>query len=170
MRSIHILIELPDIQVGGGVSVRAPPTNPLHKILNRNCVKVSYMKNMERIIKNRNRQLLQQHVGVTDPQPSPLCNCRPQDRANCPLQGKCQMKGVVYKATVSSPSTSEEWFYIGLTANTFKARYNQHTHSFRHRADTELSEKVWELKKKGLEYRISWKVIKRGHPYKPGQL
>ena len=81
------------------------------------------MKNMERIIKNRNRQLLQQHVGVTDPQPSRPCNCRPGDRANCPLQGKCQMKGVVYKATVSSPSTSEEWFYIGLTANTFKTRY-----------------------------------------------
>jgi hypothetical protein len=80
-----------------------PPTNPLHKILNRNCVKVSYstMKNMEWIIMNRNRQLLQQHVGVTDPQPSRPCNCRPRDRANCPLQGKCQMKSVVYKATVS---------------------------------------------------------------------
>ena len=125
---------------------------------------------MERIIKNRNRQLLQQHVGTADPQPR-LCNCRPRDRANCPLQGKCQMKGVVYKATVSSPSTSEEWFYIGLTANTFKTRYNQHTHSFRHKTDTgtELSKKVWELKDKGLQHKITWKVITRGQPYRPGQ-
>ena len=147
-----------------------PDNNPLHKILNRNCVKVSYstMNNMERIIKNRNRQLMRQHMNVTDPQPR-LCNCRPSTRSNCPLQGKCQLKGVVYKATISSPSTSEEWFYIGLTANTFKTRYNQHTHSFRHKADTELSRKVWELKEKGLDYRISWNVIKRGHPYKPGQ-
>ena len=147
-----------------------PPNNPLHKILNRNCVKVSYstMSNMERIMKNRNRQLLQQHVDTSEPQPR-LCNCRQRDRENCPLQGKCQMKGVIYKATVSSPSTSEEWFYIGLTANTFKTRYNQHNHSFRHKPDTELSRKVWELKDKGLEYNVSWKVIKRGHPYKPGQ-
>ena len=123
---------------------------------------------MERIIKNRNRQLLQQHAGTSEPQPR-LCNCRQQDRAKCPLQGNCQMKGVIYKATVSSPSTSEEWFYIGLTANTFKTRYNQHNHSFRHKADTELSRKVWELKDKGLEYKLSWKVIKRGNPYKPGQ-
>ena len=147
-----------------------PPTNPLHKILNRNCVKVSYstMKNMEQIIKNRNTQLLQQHVGSNEPSPR-QCNCRPRDRANCPLQGNCQTKGVVYKATISSPSTSEEWFYIGLTANTFKTRYNQHTHSFRHKADTELSKKVWELKELGQDYEISWKVIKRGHAYKPGQ-
>ena len=52
------------------------------------------------------------------------CNCRVKD--NCPLHGKCQVQSVVYKATVTT--TNDEKDYTGLTAQTFKQRYNSHQH------------------------------------------
>ncbi|XP_063692277.1 uncharacterized protein LOC134824333 [Bolinopsis microptera] len=146
-----------------------PQDNPLHKILNRNSVKVSYscMKNMECLIKSRNKQLLRQHQETQEPT-TRQCNCR--SRNSCPLDGKCLSKSVVYMATLRTEN--EKHHYIGMTEGTFKDRYNGHTSSFRlerYRNRTKLSEKIWSFKDRGLEFRIEWKIIRRGHGYRAGQ-
>eukprot|EP00116_Pleurobrachia_bachei_P002966 sb/3463228/ len=150
-----------------------PPSHPLHKILNRNSVKVSYscMKNMDRIIKAHNKNLVSKHVRADNPEPiSPrTCNCT---RGNlCPLDGNCLVEGVVYLAALRS-ETGAEHHYVGMTGGTFKQRYYGHTSSFRHEGhcgDTKLSEKVWELKRQGTDWNIKWSVIRKGHPYRVGQ-
>ena len=147
-----------------------PRTSPLHKILNRNCVKVSYscMPNMEMIIKSRNKQLLNQQQR-TQETTTRQCNCRSKE--SCPLHGKCLTSSIVYRATLRS-ETGKEHQYIGMTEGTFKQRFYGHTSSFRNeerRGDTKLSEKVWSLKNQGLNYTITWDVVRRGHPYRIGQ-
>jgi hypothetical protein len=68
----------------------------------------------------------------------------------CPLDGKCKVDNIVYKATVTTitddGNTKE---YIGMTANPFKERYANHKTSFNlynHSSDTKLSKYVWSLK------------------------
>ena len=54
------------------------------------------------------------------------CNCR--SPLECPLDHKCLSKSVVYQCTVHHDNTTQS--YIGITANTFKSRYNAHKSSF----------------------------------------
>ena len=56
----------------------------------------------------------------------------------------------------------QEMNYIALTEGTFKQRYHQHDHSFRHRKhanNTELSKYVWKLKDGNSECNIKWPII-----------
>ena len=71
--------------------------NKLHKILNRNNVKISYicMDNKTNIINAHTLILKTDHKQKED-----LCNCI--QPANCPLSGKCLTNNVVYNATVTS--------------------------------------------------------------------
>ena len=155
------------------IDTHFPPGHKLHKILNRNCVKVSYctMRNMERILKSHNKKILQQHS-----QPAPPttdgCNCRRS--TPCPLQGRCQASGVVYLATLRAGK--EEFSYVGMTERTFKKRFYEHTSTFNHRGNgdnserhTSLSKKVWEFKDRKLNYTLTWKILRRGSSYRPGQ-
>ena len=126
---------------------------------------MSCMKNMEYLIKSRNKQLLRQHQETQEPT-TRQCNCR--SRNSCPLDGKCL--SVVYMATLRTEN--EKHHYIGMTEGTFKERYNGHTSSFRlerYRNRTKLSEKIWSFKDRGLEFRIEWTIIRRGHGYRAGQ-
>ena len=75
-----------------------PADHKLHKIINRNTIKVSYscMRNLKSIISQHNKNTIQQHEeNKTHPQrdsiaPTTDCNCR--DKANCPVGGKCLEK------------------------------------------------------------------------------
>ena len=49
------------------------------------------------------------------------CNC--QSHEECPLQGSCLTKSIVYKAEVMLKESQEVKQYIGMTANTFKEIY-----------------------------------------------
>ena len=103
-----------------------PETNKLHKIINRNTIKVSYscLPNVKQMITNHNKHLLQGHNNKKEtPNNVKLCNCR--EKASCPLNGKCLAKCVIYKATVTETTKNQE-SYIELTDNEFKTRYNQH--------------------------------------------
>ena len=65
---------------------------------------------------------------------------------------------------------NKEESYIGLTDNTFKTRYNGHTSSFRneqYRNATTLSNYIWTLKDKNINYSLKWKIIDRGRAYQP---
>ena len=150
-----------------------PQGHKLHKILNRNCVKVSYctMRNMERILKSHNKKILQQHSQSAPPSTND-CNCR--RGTPCPLQGKCQASGVVYLATLRAGT--EEFHYVGMTERAFKKRFYEHTSTFNHRGNgdnpdrhTSLSRKVWDFKDRKLLYTLTWKILRRGYSFRPGQ-
>ena len=125
------------------------------------------MENMRSIITKHNVSLLKKY---NTPPPSTnerLCNCR--KNTECPLNGECLTKSLVYEATLK---TNEDAFtYIGLTGDTFKSRYTAHKSSFTHekyRTSTALSQKIWELKESNINYTLSWSILKKSHSYKGG--
>jgi hypothetical protein len=139
--------------------------HPLRKIFNRNTVKVSYscMPNIKAKIDAHNHRQLRNII-----KESTNCNCH--NKNDCPLNGKCREKNIVYQATVQpidSNGTNIDT-YIGLTENEFKVRYRNHKQSFNNKAlknATELSKHVWKLKDRGISYIINWKIIGKAKPY-----
>ena len=65
-----------------------PPNNKLHKIINKNTVKLSYscMNNVQQIINSHNKTILTSAAENNNK----LCNCR--EKNSCPLNGKCLQK------------------------------------------------------------------------------
>ena len=134
------------------------PTSKLHKILNRNTVKISYkcMPNMKQIISNHNKTISNKDNNTESKTNN--CNCRIKEA--CPVNQKCQTSSLIYQATVTRHDNNKEESYIGLTDNTFKTRYNGHTSSFRneqYRNATTLSNYIWTLKDKNINYSLSGK-------------
>ena len=63
---------------------------------------------------------------------------------------------------------NEKKVYIGLTENAFKQRYSNHMQSIRDEKygnSTELSKYVWQLKKEGEEFKITWSINRRAQAY-----
>ena len=64
---------------------------------------------------------------------------------NCPLDNKCLINKIVYKAEIEINNGTNELstkFYFGINETEFKSRYNNHTMSFRNRThenDIDLS-------------------------------
>ena len=104
------------------------------------------MPNVQSIISSHNKTILRKEANkntVTERN----CNCRAKNA--CPLQGECQTKAVIYQAAVTNKATKEVQTYVGLTENTFKTRYLNHTSSFRNKTKrnaTKLSKHIWKLK------------------------
>ena len=123
------------------------------------------MDNIEKKIHKHNTKILKVDPENTQHNNKVNCNCR--DKASCPVPGKCCTANVIYEATCNSNGTKTT--YIGSTSNTFKTRYNQHTHSFRHenkKSSTSLSQYVWT---KGIASQaISWRILQVCSPYMPG--
>ena len=97
------------------------------------------------------------------------CSCRKVE--NCPLEGKCLHKNVIYQATVTPNQNKDQAKnYIGLTSTTFKERLGNHKFSFRHREhrkETTLSQHVWDLIGNGTPYDIHWKLVNKAKPFSP---
>ena len=94
-------------------------------------------------------------------------NCR--NSANCPLNGECCKKAVIYKASITSDGSSKH--YIGCTKTKFKTHYYNNTHFFRYpekRNVTELSKAFWNTKDSGNEPIIKWSIADRATAYQPG--
>ena len=143
------------------VTKHFPRGSTLHRLLNRNTVKVGYscMSNMASIIKQHNNKVLNRG---NNRQPD-SCNCR--DKAACPLPGKCTSKNVVYEATVTTEATAMK--YIGL-ASDFKLRYNNHKMTFRNESmkhKTRLSNYIWDLKNASTPYKLTWRIVRKTQPY-----
>ena len=144
-----------------------PPTHPLHKIFNRNTLKVSYscMPNMAQTIAKHNSKVKRKDQARV----SPGCNCQ-GGLAKCPLGGVCLTEGVVYGATVTKTSDQSQQTYTGLTSRPFKARYYEHTSNAKNSSEmhkTTLSMHIWNLKNQGEDYNTSWKIIDRGKAFNP---
>ncbi|MEC8568739.1 MAG: hypothetical protein VXY56_10740, partial [Pseudomonadota bacterium] len=122
------------------------------------------MKNLDAVIKSHDRAILKNEEDATA-----TCNCA----GECVLRDQkysCRTKGVVYKATVISEQARKS--YIGLASTTFKQRYANHKSSFKlanKRNATALSQYVWELKDKNIDFEISWEILKRIRPKKSGE-
>ena len=87
-------------------------------------------------------------------------------KSECPLNGICLTRNVIYQATVASEGKEET--YIGLTGDEFKSRYRNHTMSFRKpdkRNATELSKYIWSLKDSNVNHAVKWKIVARASPY-----
>ena len=106
-----------------------PKSYVLHKIFNRNSVKVSYscMLNAKSNISNHNRRVLNNKMTSINEK---TCNCRAESK--CSLDGKCLTTSIVYKAEITPTDTQETKEYIGITAGPFKERYNNHKKSLTH--------------------------------------
>jgi hypothetical protein len=144
-----------------------PPNHQLHKLLNRNTIKISYscMPNLKQIIDRHNKTTMDKTDNNSDVD---NCNCR--DKTLCPLNKQCLTSGLIYQATVTRQDNNRQETYIGLTDNTFKTRYNGHNCTFRHnskRNTTTLSQYIWTLKDKDIQYDITWKTITKGQSYNP---
>lgn len=134
----------------------------LHSLFNRNTVKVSYccMPNMKNVIDNHNKRITTSNT-TNNTANARDCNCRQPE--NCPLEGHCLKSSIIYQACVTTPDNRTE-SYIGLTEGNFKTRYNNHTASFRNenkRNATELSNHIWSLKDRNIDYTIKWKSIRQ---------
>ena len=144
-----------------------PPGNPLGKTFNRHTVKLSYscMPNMGRLISKTNKPKLKTDDTVAQPK---TCNCNGRQ---CPVGGNCLESEVIYQAEVKRAISGEVSTYIGLTQDTFKKRHNQHMSDFRllqYRNKTRLSSHIWDLKEKGVNFDLSWRIVAKAKAYSPG--
>ena len=93
-----------------------PRSHKLNNILNRNKAKASYscMKNISKIIKGHKKKVLLKPCDQT-----PKCNCG--KKAECPMEGNCQVNDVVckYDITRSLPKS----VYPGLAEGEWKSRF-----------------------------------------------
>ena len=103
-----------------------PTSNPLSRIFNKNTEEISccYLpstKASETATNNKSptENLKDRHF-------EEKCNCR--DKSKCSLNGKCQEKGVIYKATVETDNRKKSC--VGLATNLLKSKLNSHRSSF----------------------------------------
>ena len=117
---------------------------------------------MEQIIAGKNAKVLNEQPQIS----SKSCSC-PKGK-ECPLEKRCLEKEIVYQATVEQPN-KEVKTYVGLTATDFKARLGVHRQSFKdpEYCKTTLSKHIHELKNKGIEPKITWKILDRAKSYSP---
>ena len=131
------------------VAIHFPHHHRLHKICNKNNIKVSYscMPNMAAIISKHNKIALQNRTVFR--RTTPPCNCR--DKANCPLEGNCRKSSNIYNATLKSNGKARH--YYGCSETEFKTRFNNHKQSLVHRHKrnaTEMSKAVRNAKDAGI--------------------
>ena len=137
-----------------------PKSNTLHKIINRNTIKLSYscMPNIEQIISGHNKNILNRD-GNENREPK-MCNCRKP--TECPLDNKCLTKSIIYQAEANKKSNNTKETYVGLTDNTFKTRFTKHKFSFNNKKDrksTKLSDYIWKLKEENEDFDIKWNIL-----------
>ena len=135
------------------------PNHRLHSIFNTKTVKVSYccMRNVSSIISGHNR-----HILCKDPPEAEIkmCNCR--HPGECPMNGKCLVRNVIYKGDVNNQTDNQSNAYVGLTSMAFKDRYVLHNQGIRHRNHAnscELTKHVWTLKDSNKEFSIGWNIL-----------
>ena len=92
-----------------------------------------------------------------------LCNCRKKEE--CPLDGKCLIKNVVYRAEVKSLNRIET--YVGLSSTTFKERWRNHKADFK-KSNTkpcQLVKYVKNLTDKNVDFDINWSIVTKAQPF-----
>ena len=124
---------------------------------------------MGNIISKNNAKILKKAESPTNKE-TESCNCNNKD--TCPPPGRCRVKGVVYHATVTTPTSTET--YIGATSSQFKKRESNHRSDFKYESRkhaTTRSTYMWTLKDRSLEMfenaTVKWKIIRKCPVYSP---
>ena len=139
-----------------------PKSHRLHKIVNRNTVKVSYscMQNISKIYKWHSSK-------ITSTLRNQLTLCNSWVKEECPMGSKCQTMGAVYDCCVPSPEPRK--IYVGLAEGKWKQRYYNHKTSFNHKRylhETALSSYMWHLKESlHVTPNLKWSVVMCVTPY-----
>ena len=124
------------------------------------------MPNISNIISSHNKAVLNEETHRNNTTVAKECNCRQKN--TCPLNGKCQVEGIVFQATVTREDDKGRETYVGLTETSFKTRYLNHTSSFRNekrKSSTQLSKYIWALKETDVNFSIKWNIMKQCKPY-----
>ena len=105
------------------IDMHFPKSNPLHKIFNRNTLKLSYscMGNIKTIISNHNKAVISKSTRTYN-QTKKSYNSRKPNK--CPMDGNCNVESIIYHAEVTTETAKEK--YIGLFDTAFKLRYRNH--------------------------------------------
>ena len=117
-------------------------------------------------------QVLSKHNAkvIANSRPAPTvkegCNC--QDKPACPMPGKCQTSGVIYKATVTPTDPTNNngtETYTGLTGGPFRKRHYGHVDDMKEenkdKPGTTLSRHTHELRRKGIDFTITWDILEK---------
>ena len=127
-----------------------PKTHQLHKLFNRNNVKVTYssLPNFKSKINGHNKNILNEQE-----KPFP-CNCR--DKISCSVKGSCQHKNLVYSWKVSTPDLKQNHpHYFGLTERTLKDRLYKHNNSFKYKSKINS----YRVKRKKINVDLDWSIL-----------
>ena len=128
------------------IRLHFPRNNKLHKIFNKNTIKISYscLPNLKNIINTHNKRILDDSN-----KKDKTCNCR--DETNCPFKGECLLKGI-YKASIRNKE------YIGSTGVSFKKRWQQHKYSVLKKTQTTTLSKFAIINNINFA-KINWQVL-----------
>ena len=143
-----------------------PKGNPLHGIINRRTVKMSYrcLPSMGKKVANHNKRVLNSYTKNNNKEPA-TCNCQKSKKHECPVPGACNENGVIYQAKVSTSDGKIE-NYVGLAKN-FKKRYSKHKRTLKSKTvdgQTTLSNYVWDRREKQLNPVVTWHYLEKHIP------
>ena len=138
------------------------PLRKLHKLFNRNNVKISYscLPNIKLITNAHNRKTLYPSSTIG----RKTCNCI--NIPQCPLQQKCLSNNILYQANITPIGENSETRVYYETK--FKLKFENHKKSFNHRnckSDTELSNEFWKISGKKRSANITWEILGRHQAY-----
>ena len=123
-----------------------PKDHKLHKIFNKNTLKLSYssMSNIKTKINARNRDILWNTPSKNAKQ------CNFQQKENCSMNGAFLKESLVYYATINCNNKNyKPNLYKGSCKTSFKKRDSNRKKSFNlplYKHDTKLSTGYWNLK------------------------
>ncbi|KAL9960709.1 hypothetical protein ACROYT_G034196 [Oculina patagonica] len=121
----------------------------LRKIFNRNTLKLSYscMPNIQQIIDGHNKAILRTNTKQPQDQAARTgCNCRKKNE--CPLNGECLSKEIVYQAVVTRSGKCESnrtWGLQQQNLNRGGETTRRHSKTNKEKKDTELSKATPEV-------------------------
>lgn len=113
-------------------------THMLRKYFKQNTIKISYhtLSNVKKHIAKYNAKVsnnMKKNEGSRDERE---CNCTKKSKDNCPIDGHCLQKSIIYQAHVTTKKKTLT--YTGMTKNTFKERFNGHNATIKKRPTKEM--------------------------------
>ena len=140
-----------------------PKINKLHKIFNKNTVKISYscMSNMSSILSSHN-------LNVNNSYKTQAYGYKCRIKESFPLQNQCLIPKIIYWADVENDINNESKFYFGLTKTPFKERFGNHTRDFkpkRYSISTERSKYIWDLIETEINPIVKWFIVEKIYRY-----